>query len=130
MIYTIFMKQEEHGDRSNFARNLIAIRKEKGVSQRDLAEHTGISHRMIAYYETNAVIPPLDKLEKIATILGVPISRLTDSSLIALESIKLDTRTMKKVRLIEQLPPAEQKKVMEYAKDLLEKVSLKQLQNV
>jgi len=37
---------------------------------------------------------------------------------------------MKKVHLIEQLPPAEQKKVMEYAKDLLEKVSLKQLQNI
>jgi len=84
---------------------------------------------MIAYYETNAVIPPLDKLERIASALGISISRLTDSYLVSQDAIKFDTRTMKKVHLIEQLPPAEQKKVMGYAKDLLEKVSLKQLQN-
>jgi transcriptional regulator with XRE-family HTH domain len=125
----MFLMKDDTQLRSDFARNLIAIRKEKGVSQRDLAQRTGISNRMVAYYETNAVIPPLDKLEKIAKALGVSISRLTDSSLVSQDAGKLDTRTMKKVHLIEQLPPAEQKKVMEYAKDLLEKVSLKQLQN-
>jgi len=60
----------------------------------------------------------LDKLEKIASALGVSISRLTDSTLVSPDAIKLDTRTIKKLHLIEQLPPAEQKKVMEYAKDL------------
>jgi transcriptional regulator with XRE-family HTH domain len=121
--------KKETDNRSDFARNLITVRKEKGISQRDLAKKSGISNRMIAYYETNAVIPPLDKLKKIAVALSVPLSRLIDPGLSSEETIHLSTRTLKKVHLIEQLPLAEQKKVMEYAKDLLEKVSLKQLQN-
>lgn len=114
--------------RSDFAKNLIALRKNKGVSQRDLAERTGISRRMIAYYETNAAIPPIEKLNQIAQALGASIADLVDPSRVDDSVRLLNTRTLKKVHLIEQLPPEEQKKVMEYAKDLLEKVFLKQQQ--
>lgn len=114
--------------RSDFAKNLIALRKNRGVSQRDLAERTGISRRMIAYYETNAAIPPIEKLNQIAQALGASIADLVDPSRVDDSVRALNTRTLKKVHLIEQLPPEEQKKVMEYAKDLLEKVFLQKQQ--
>ena len=112
-------------ERTDFAKNLIAIRKSKGLSQRDLAKLTGISNRMIAYYETNSVIPPIDKLGKLSKALEVSISELLDNNLSEKEIIKLNTRSLKKIKLLEQLPPEDQRKVLDYIKDLLEKNKLK-----
>jgi transcriptional regulator with XRE-family HTH domain len=107
--------------RSDFAKNLISIRKEKGFSQRDLAKTTGISNRMIAYYETHSDIPPLDKLQKIADALDISIAQLIDTELSDKNTLSLDTRTLKKVKLMEQLPPVDQRKVLTYIKDLIAK---------
>lgn len=111
--------------RSQFAINLIALRKKRGFSQRDLAEKSGISHRMIAYYETAAVIPPMDKLSRLAAALDCSVAELVDPANIEKSAAELSTRTLKKVQLIEQLPPEDQRKVMDYVKDLLERNSLK-----
>ncbi len=119
MIYTNFMLNGEQ--RSEFAQNLIAIRKEKGFSQRDLAKATGISNRMIAYYETHSDIPPTDKLKKIADVLEISIAQLIDTSLTDKKTLSLDTRTLKKIKLLEQLPADDQRKVMTYIKDLIDK---------
>lgn len=121
-IYTFPMSEKA---RPRFAVNLIALRKSKGVSQRDLAEKSGISQRMIAYYETTAVIPPIEKLERLANALGASVADLVDQTDAPHETLGLNTRTLKKVQLIEQLPPEDQRKVMDYVKDLLERNSLK-----
>ena len=49
--------------KSSFGKNLFKIRKEKSLSQEKLSNLTGISQRMIAYYEKQAINPPLDKIE-------------------------------------------------------------------
>lgn len=105
--------------KSIFARNLIAIRKAKGISQRDLANLSGISSRVIAYYETNSSIPSIDKLEKLATVLDVSMSDLIDPKKSDKETLKLNTRTIKKIQLLEKLTTEDQKKVMDYIKLLL-----------
>lgn len=107
--------------RSDFAKNLISIRKEKGFSQRDLAKATGISNRMVAYYETHSDIPPLDKLQKIAGVLDISVAQLIDTTLSDKNTLSLDTRTLKKVKLLEQLPAEDQRKVLTYIKDLITK---------
>ena len=107
--------------RSDFANNLIAIRKEKGFSQRDLANETGISGRMIAYYETHSDMPSIDKLKKIANALNVSVAQLIDTSLSDKNMLSLNTRTLKKIKLLEQLPVKDQQKVLIYIKDLIEK---------
>ena len=107
--------------RSDFAKNLISIRKEKGFSQRDLAKTTGISNRMVAYYETHSDIPPLDKLQKIAGALDISVAQLIDTELSDKKTLSLDTRTLKKVKLLEQLPVKDQRKVLTYIKDLIAK---------
>jgi transcriptional regulator with XRE-family HTH domain len=113
--------------RSNFAENLIAIRKSKGISQRDLAKISGISNRMIAYYESHTVIPPIDKLEKLASALKVSIAELLDSNLSDKKFIKLNTRTLKKIELLEQLTMEDQRKVLDLIKSLVNKEKSKQL---
>lgn len=110
-----------------FSENLIAIRKIKGLSQRDLAKLTGISNRVIAYYELNSSIPDLDKLEKLAKALNVSIADLVDPDHSDKKILSLNTRSIKKIQLLEQLPREDQKKVIDYIKDLIKKNKPNQL---
>jgi transcriptional regulator with XRE-family HTH domain len=101
-------------EKSAFALNLVSLRKSRGLSQRDLANLSGISHRMIAYYETQTVIPPIDKLEKLAQALQVSVAALVDAEVSDKSTLKLNTRTLKKVLIMEELPPEDQRKVLDY----------------
>ncbi|MCK5017358.1 MAG: helix-turn-helix transcriptional regulator [Candidatus Peribacteraceae bacterium] len=102
------MKNESK--KSNFSKNLIKFRKLRGFSQEDLAKKTGYTHRMIAYYETKAVNPPLDKIVNLANILGVKITNLIETKENSkineeIDFSKLDTRTIKKFKQILDLSP-------------------------
>jgi len=108
-------------ERSQFSKNLITQRKLHGVSQRDLSKLTGISTRMIAHYETHAVIPPLDKLDALSKALNISVAELLDSTKTDETVQNLNTRTLKKIQLLEQLPPEDQKKVLDHIKDLIAK---------
>lgn len=105
--------------RAPFSRNLIAWRKQKGLSQRDLAQASGISFRMVAYYETHNVIPPADKLDQLAKALEVSVADLINPQLETASVVQLSTRSLKKLQLLEQLTPEDQRKVMDYARALL-----------
>jgi transcriptional regulator with XRE-family HTH domain len=130
LIYYFFMKDKKNMERSNFANNLIAIRKIKGLSQRDLAKITGISNRMIAHYEIYSEIPSFEKLKKIADALEVSVAELIDPNYSDKQIIKFNTRTIKKIELLEQLPAEDQKKVLDYIKTLIDNKKLeKQLQD-
>ncbi|MCK4796572.1 MAG: helix-turn-helix transcriptional regulator [Spirochaetes bacterium] len=120
------MKNEK---KSIFAQNLIAIRKSKGLSQRDLAKLSGISNRMIGYYETNSVIPPINKLEKLANALDVSVSNLLDRNLSNKKIINIDTRTIKKIRLLEKLPAEDQRKAIDYINALIAQQENKTFKN-
>lgn len=92
---------------SFFSRNLRRLRKERGLSQYDLAEMTGISQRMIHHYESYVSEPPLSKIELMAKALKVKTSALLES--LAEEDLgdagQFDTRSLKKLRDILELPP-------------------------
>lgn len=53
------------------------IRKEKGLSQSDLAALLGVSQQMIGLYETNKRTPKYETIQKIAKKLEVPVNALT-----------------------------------------------------
>jgi transcriptional regulator with XRE-family HTH domain len=90
-----------------FSENLIRIRKQKGISQKELAEMTGISARMIYHYEKHVTNPPLEKIEIIAEALNVNISDLlgTDKKNKATDLSDFDVRTIKKIKKIQILNP-------------------------
>jgi len=55
-----------------------AIRKEKGIAQKDLAENMGVSAAMIAQYEAGKRSPKYETLKRFAEALGVSILSLVD----------------------------------------------------
>lgn len=55
---------------------LKAIRRERGLSQRELAKRTGINYVTISKYETGRVAPGLANVEKIARALGCLVNDL------------------------------------------------------
>lgn len=65
----------------SFAKKLKALRKEKGVTQIELSKATGISNRMISYYENDAredALPDEDILYSICKYFEVPMSYFSE----------------------------------------------------
>lgn len=54
--------------------SLIAIRHEKGMTQKDLASATNLTQSVIARFESKKIVPQLDTIDKIASALGCKIT--------------------------------------------------------
>ena len=61
---------------SDFPARLKAIRRQRGKTQRELAEYLGMKIRSYQFYEGGAREPPIDKLIAIADYLDVSIDDL------------------------------------------------------
>lgn len=55
---------------------ILALRRECGLSQTDLAKKTGLTKRTISFYERESENIPVPKLELIAKALGVTIDTM------------------------------------------------------
>jgi len=109
-------------NRPIFSKNLIRVRKERKLTQEDLAKLVGLSKRMITYYETKAVKPPIDKINDIAKALKVSIIELLgvhEPTAMQNEFINMDGRTLKKLKTILSLSPEERHLVYTFAETLL-----------
>ena len=56
--------------------NIRSIRKQKGLTQKQLGEILGVSQAAVGQFENNKSVPQVKTLEKIANALGVPTSQL------------------------------------------------------
>lgn len=76
----------------NFPDKLRKLRKERNLTQEDLANSIFVSRTMITKYENGTVYPTKENIEKIALFFNVKISDLideNDSVKLSLESIKI-----------------------------------------
>lgn len=64
----------------NFTEKLQKLRKEKGMTQVELAEKIGVSSRSIQNYELGTRYPKRDILDKLCNALGTRIEYLVSSS--------------------------------------------------
>ncbi|HDR8858147.1 TPA: helix-turn-helix transcriptional regulator [Burkholderia territorii] len=62
--------------REVLAINLRRMRAERGWTQEDLAEHSGLDRSFIAHVERQVRNISLDNMERLARALDVPISKL------------------------------------------------------
>lgn len=127
----IFMKYNNK-KKSIFSRNLIRIRKEKGLSQKELADLAGLSQRMIVYYECESGNPPIEKIQKIANALKVnPNDLLLEdkTKIVNNDFSEMNTKTIKKIKQILELSPDERHLVYSYVDSLLSKKKQKQHQD-
>ena len=65
----------------NIGENILKMRKEKGITQEQLADVLCISAGAVSKWETEASIPDIAMLPKIANFFGVSIDRLFDFTL-------------------------------------------------
>lgn len=70
------LKGAENMGQYTFPENLKRIRKERGLSQKMLADMLGISQASISYYELSVEYPTIDKVYDIARVLEVPVDEL------------------------------------------------------
>jgi len=57
-------------------KKLAALRKQRGLTQQQLADALGQSQSVVVYYERRAVNPSLELLQKLATFYGVAVTEL------------------------------------------------------
>ena len=115
--------------RSNFALNIIKFRKQKSLSQVDLAKLTGLSTRMIAYYETKAVNPPLDKIKIISDALNVTIADIIGGDNENIEIANIDPRILKTAMMINNLNRNDKESIYNILKSIYEKQKYKKQLN-
>jgi len=108
---------------NTFNKNLSIFRKQKGLSQKDLAKLLNVSHRMITYYENEAKNIPFDKLHAIAEVLKInPADLVTPIKNKKKESVaNIDTKLLKKLIKIKNLPDRDQRSISNYINALIEK---------
>lgn len=60
----------------SFGSKLLELRKQKGLSQEDLALDLGISQSSVSNYEAGTTKPDISILEKVSAYFSVPVSDL------------------------------------------------------
>lgn len=101
---------------SDFGARLIALRKARGMTQVQLAQATGLSQRMVSYYEADADVPAGDLVLNFANalhtttdeLLGAKPASVVDSPM----TDPTERRTWRRFRQLMELPEKDRKAVM------------------
>jgi transcriptional regulator with XRE-family HTH domain len=83
----------------NIAKIIAELRKEKGWSQTELANESGVSREIIGKYERGEAVPSVDFAKRIADALGVSLDYLVGEG----ANAKFDKKTLKRLEDIENL---------------------------
>ena len=86
----------------NLGDKITALRKQKNISQGDLAKTVGVSREIIGRYERNEALPSIEVAAKIADVLEVSLDYLAGNS----KKAAVDKKTMKLIHDIEDLEPS------------------------
>lgn len=65
----------------SLAEKLVALRKQKGLTQMDLAERLNVSRQAISRWEVGAAVPSTDNLKVLGELYSVQIDYLLDDEL-------------------------------------------------
>ena len=76
-------------------KRIAALRKEKGLTQEELAQHMGVSGQAVSKWENDQTCPDISALPKLARLLGVSVDELLEGK--------------QELPAVRVLPPAERK---------------------
>ena len=107
-----------------FGAKLARFRRDAGYSQRDLAGETGISQRMIAYYEKQPQYPPMHVLTVLAEALGISPQQIMGQKG-KYASGPRDMRLRRRMEQIEGLKEKEKRQVIQLLDTFIENNRLK-----
>ena len=87
-------------------KRIAALRKEKGLTQEELAQHMGVSGQAVSKWENDQTCPDISALPKLARLLGVTVDELLEGK--------------EETPAVRVLPPAERKDL----KDMMLRVTV------
>lgn len=79
---------------------LAKLRKEKGLTQRELSSILEVSPKTISKWETGCGLPDISLLKKISEIFGITIEELLEGNLKNNEEIKIEKENKKRIFLV------------------------------
>jgi transcriptional regulator with XRE-family HTH domain len=90
----------------DFGLRLAKLRHAAGLTQRQLEAASGVSHRMIAYYEKRADLPPGHVLSALAEALAVSTDELVGKKAqpVAAKRSTASRRLLRRLQQLEKLP--------------------------
>jgi transcriptional regulator with XRE-family HTH domain len=115
----------KNGNGERFGDRLARLRKAAGYSQRDLAAETGISQRMIAYYEKQTEHPPTHVFPVLAKALGVSADELFGIKETKKVDRARDNRLWRRFSQVEKLPSPERKQIVQILDAFLDREKLR-----
>jgi transcriptional regulator with XRE-family HTH domain len=119
-------KAQTYADSEHFGSKLSKLRQAAGYSQRELAKVTGISQRMIAYYEKQPQFPPMHVIAQLSDALGIPAQELLSFKNKKAGAKVKDMRIRKRLEQIDDLEEKEKRQVIQLLDTFIEKNRLKQ----
>ena len=91
--------------------NITRARKQKGLTQVELAQKMGITQRVISYYEKEAKTISLDAVSKIAKALDISTSKILITNKEIQDLPDLPVAFQKRIAKIKELTPKSQKTI-------------------
>ena len=77
-------------DKEKFGQFIAQLRKEKGLTQKDLAEKLFVSDKAVSKWETGMHLPDITVLTPLADILGVSVTELLQGKRLESETVEKD----------------------------------------
>lgn len=87
---------------------ITMLRKQKNLSQGDLADKISVSRDAIGKYERGDIMPTADKAKKIADVLGVSLDFLMND---AAKEDAVDKDMLQRMQEVQKLPDSEKDKI-------------------
>jgi transcriptional regulator with XRE-family HTH domain len=103
-----------------FGPRLAAIRQSRGMTQTEMGTAAGVSQRVVAYYEAESAQPPGSLLVDFARALKVSTDALLGVQPVREQLSPRTARLLKRLRRIEELPPADQRAVLKLVDAMLD----------
>jgi transcriptional regulator with XRE-family HTH domain len=89
------------------------LRKEKGLSQTDLAKLIGVSYAQLSRYEIKGAQPPAEVLNKLADALDTSVDFLINGNTTEkAQSTLKDAELLKQFKEVDQLPEDDKKTIL------------------
>lgn len=81
------------------AERIRLVRQQKGMSQLELADKSGVNNKTLSRYELGTSIPPADSLKDIANALEVSADALLEDDIVQIKDKKL----LKQFEIIQEM---------------------------
>jgi len=116
------------GELSPLARNLRALRSERGWSQAQLADRIGVHLTHVSRVETGKYTPGLEFVVEAARAFGITVDQLISEHPHDLQEVRLEDKELsERLRLLEALDPRDREALFTIMDAVLTKQRMKQV---